>query len=485
MADVSAFATAFGSPGSGKTKKAAAAKQRLAGLAKAMETNSGGDVVVALRNAAWDTRLVAAEAKLLEAMLLLNIGSKISGSLALRKSWKAFTAIQTDIRASSLPISQFVANGVNFGVGLFFFVVSLVPPGLVAKVLKMLGFRGDRALGLGLVRGVSDSGMGRSGFAAMILLFSMLYLPRGFDRDDGTLDDASDVLDGIQARYPNAALFLLFRGQLLRKTGRAADASDAVEEAIAQTRAANIAAPCTLLYELANTHFHALAWSRAATAYDDVLAADGEFGMRGMSALSIAACIAMTAPQDCDGFRAALERVAAVATPKSRYDDAATCLASRYLAHPLLAPLLATELLFFKHDLAHLAADQAQPLLHRLTAAPMGVDFDALARTADNSLAFAPLVLCVAALRRRVGDTAGARTALDVLIAAEPELARSERTYLAFALSERAEIAHAAGDLDAAGVDVARARKLKDYLFSFILTRRLRVCEAALAEAAA
>ena len=506
MNDVASFAHQFAGGKKAGTGKDKEADGRLRDLAKAMGKDQSeeeeGEEHVMVQNALWDTLLVSAEAMLLEAMLLLNTGSKMSGGLALRKSWKKFKAIQAMVAASDVPVAEFVLNGINFGVGLFYFVVSLVPPGVISKVVKLLGFSGDRVLGLALMRSVFDSNMGRAGFAAMILCFSLLSLPRGFvdHSDPDVYGPVHEVLDAIQARYPKGALFFLFRGQLLRKEGDATAAADAVATAIAYTREAGVDAPCTHLYELANSHYHALNWVAAVDAYEDVIVAPAKFGMRGMAALARAAAM-VAAPDDAfspDQISAALARVPEVATAgsKSNYDNAAVLMAAKYgSCPPEFLPLLPIELLFYKHDIAHLSQDQALSVLDMLFAAssPIGLDLTVEGLTAGSPSPpgktdplypfFGTFLLVAGALHRVAGHTEAAIAVFDALIAIPSKaLCNEEKGTVAYALSERSELFYHDNEYDSAATCVKSARKLKSsYFFSFILTRRLATAREQLA----
>ncbi len=89
-----------------------------------------------------------------------------------RKAWKRYDGAQklmAELIASGAPVTQQLQAFVKFGVGFFFFGISMVPPQM-EFVTKLLGFRSNRPLAAELLSHVmSVPESGKSVEASLIL----------------------------------------------------------------------------------------------------------------------------------------------------------------------------------------------------------------------------------------------------------------------------------------------------------------------------
>ncbi|RKP26182.1 hypothetical protein SYNPS1DRAFT_28112 [Syncephalis pseudoplumigaleata] len=147
------------------------------------------------QNYRWDCMLARADALLFRAVLqMLSGGSEIKGAFNLRKSWKLYTRLQTDMdldeetcrqrtdRPKSAVRSSWYSGIGSFGsgaadghteadedlcdalvcgLGVFYFVLSVVP-GSFLSILKAIGFSADRIKGIRLLNTVFERGGARA-----------------------------------------------------------------------------------------------------------------------------------------------------------------------------------------------------------------------------------------------------------------------------------------------------------------------------------
>lgn len=119
---------------------------------------------------------------------------------------------------SSAIITRLLGS-VSFGHGLLQLVISLVPPKIL-KIIEFLGFEGDRQIGLKELERASLT----KDMKAPLAMFGLLWyhtIMRPFFALDGTnvsagIADAEVVIERCKKEYPDSALYLFFKGRLLR-----------------------------------------------------------------------------------------------------------------------------------------------------------------------------------------------------------------------------------------------------------------------------
>ncbi|XP_077990373.1 tetratricopeptide repeat protein 39C-like [Glandiceps talaboti] len=110
-------------------------------------------------------------------------------------------------------------GAVCFGYGLFQLCISMMPPNLL-KLVNLLGFQGDRNVGLKCLDESSHSEDMKAPLATLGLLWYHTVVRPFFGLDGGAIDaglqDATDILEENQTKFPSSALFLFYQGRIQR-----------------------------------------------------------------------------------------------------------------------------------------------------------------------------------------------------------------------------------------------------------------------------
>ena len=149
-----------------------------------------------------------AHAYMILAMVLIVSNSYVKGAFYTRKSWKCWELTQkavADLAELGHPASEQLRAFCHFGMGFFFFGVSLVPANLEFLV-KLLGFQGDRlkaAVYLEQSRKVPSCGKSiESGL--------MLYAMRFWFTDER--ESAPELLAQLREELPESPLLCFMAG---------------------------------------------------------------------------------------------------------------------------------------------------------------------------------------------------------------------------------------------------------------------------------
>lgn len=154
--------------------------------------------------------VISAELHLLSAGLNLRIGSYFKGSYNLFKSWKHYEICSKFYleNSSNLTDQQDAISSLQFGMGLFYFFVSLVPPKFL-WIVEAIGFESNRPEGIRLLEECYQ-GKGCSSPAALLLL---IWINRFFLED---MDQTNHLLQQAFQNYPTGVLFLYLGGYYYR-----------------------------------------------------------------------------------------------------------------------------------------------------------------------------------------------------------------------------------------------------------------------------
>jgi hypothetical protein len=151
----------------------------------------------------------------------------------LRRSWKLYEALQAEVdsaRIDDVTVDPAVYHAVLFGVGFFYFLVSIVRtapasalharcaawathpivwvcadgqvPGTFLTVLEALGFKADRDKGMLMLHTVHTHGGVRAPIAALILLANYLFIPRALTNVKALLGHAGPICRESMLKYP-------------------------------------------------------------------------------------------------------------------------------------------------------------------------------------------------------------------------------------------------------------------------------------------
>ena len=165
-------------------------------------------------------RIVCADCDLLRALICFArqaLTYYVKGGILLRSASKTYTSVQADLPKLA-PNQGSVEAASSMGFGVVNVAVSLLPE-KVMGLMKMVGFHGDRAVGLRSLDVVLHSSDMRTPFAMLMMLaYHVVVRPvLGIDVEDGLTDSiekATAILDMSQTVMPDAPLFKYFRGRV-------------------------------------------------------------------------------------------------------------------------------------------------------------------------------------------------------------------------------------------------------------------------------
>ncbi|RDB22979.1 Mitochondrial outer membrane protein IML2 [Hypsizygus marmoreus] len=154
------------------------------------------------------------------------------------------------------PVEEFIIAGTAFGFGLFNLVFSLLPK-RVQSVVGFLGFKHDRKLALQALAVSATKNDVHSVFAGLVLMtyHGVVLLMSGYQADEQhILKQYRAIVDNIEARYPEGALWILNRAKILRMSHDAEGAIHVLRDGLRPDRKYTFAQADTLLvFELAWT----------------------------------------------------------------------------------------------------------------------------------------------------------------------------------------------------------------------------------------
>lgn len=170
-------------------------------------------------------------------------------------------------------------GAVSFGYGVFQICLSFVPPSAL-KLIKILGFEGDRSTAIKAIKFTSRSKDMRAPFADMVLLwYSTVATPLfGISEVDIKISDeeTKKILDKSLAKYPQSSLFFYYKGKFCRSVLR--DLQSSLESY--ETAAANSShireIQLISIYEIGWLHLQNLEYEKALQSFS-VLAKDSKW----------------------------------------------------------------------------------------------------------------------------------------------------------------------------------------------------------------
>lgn len=123
----------------------------------------------------------------------------------------------------SLEAVKRLLGAVSFGYGVFQICLSFMPPSAL-KLVKILGFEGDRSVALKAINFTSKSKDMRAPFADMVLLwYSTVATPLfGISEEDIRISDEDTklILERNLTKYPESSLFFYYKGKYCRSVMR-------------------------------------------------------------------------------------------------------------------------------------------------------------------------------------------------------------------------------------------------------------------------
>ncbi|KAF8664000.1 hypothetical protein AX16_000851 [Volvariella volvacea WC 439] len=154
------------------------------------------------------------------------------------------------------PIEELIIAGTAFGYGLFNLVFSLLPK-KVQGVVGFFGFKSDRKVALQALALAAAGNDVHSVFAGLVLMtyHGVVLLLSGFQADEQHIfRQYKAIVDRIETRYPDGALWILNRAKIMRMSYDAESAIRVLQAGLKPSRPHTFAQADTLLmFELAWT----------------------------------------------------------------------------------------------------------------------------------------------------------------------------------------------------------------------------------------
>ncbi|KAF9917811.1 Tetratricopeptide repeat protein 39B [Lobosporangium transversale] len=182
-------------------------------------------------------RVVRAESLLLTSLILLlqeSIMSYLKAGLNLRKGYKSYENIWTELKSMGDEVNTLVDNntlgGIYFGLGTIHIVLASMPAKIL-RVISSFGYSGDKAFGFDLVsKCIAGKGI-RSPLGSLMFL-SYYTLLAGFAPSvlgETNIPIADKILNEALKDFKESAFFLYFEGRNCRLKGLIKESTAAFE----------------------------------------------------------------------------------------------------------------------------------------------------------------------------------------------------------------------------------------------------------------
>lgn len=199
-------------------------------------------------NQLLDSRIILADAQIFLAAMLIIEEARVKGILSVRKAWKLYkqalasVPLQQQTKSPSLesnsqsnPIEYYecVLSSLKFGAGLFYFLLSFIPPGIAQKAAAMAGFSGgNKELGLQFLNDsrVAEYSL-RSHMASIILAFNLLLITVAPDEESTfqIFQKAEQFINPGLEEFPTGCVFQATSALALLEGNRIQDAFQRVK----------------------------------------------------------------------------------------------------------------------------------------------------------------------------------------------------------------------------------------------------------------
>ncbi|KAH9484607.1 Inclusion body clearance protein IML2 [Psilocybe cubensis] len=154
------------------------------------------------------------------------------------------------------PVEDLIIAGTAFGFGLFNLVFSLLPK-KIQGVVGFLGFKHDRKLALQALSLAASKYDVHGVFAGLVLMtyHGAVLLFSGYQANENKiLAEYKDIVDRIESRYPEGALWVLNRAKILRMSYDPQSAIKVLQDGLKPDRTHSfVQADMLLIFELAWT----------------------------------------------------------------------------------------------------------------------------------------------------------------------------------------------------------------------------------------
>eukprot|EP01080_Neovahlkampfia_damariscottae_P010597 gene10597-3115_t len=323
-------------------------------------------------------KILIGDAILGRGMSQMQINQYVYGAWNLNKSYKMYDSILKKSKSKNEEnIHPDVILNLKYGVGLFNFIVSMIPYPSVQSILSLIGFKGDGDLGIQYLKDNYEGDGLKSAYASMILLMSYLMIPTAYSSVEENLKMAKPIIDFCKEKYPNGSMIQYIVSMYERKTGNAEGALEALESGVKSCQEINIE-PKMFIWEIGNCHMMSLNWEPAIEQLEKVvLKSDEGFEFLSLCALQLA-CLYSMAGKDKESIEI-LGKVDSFCSKKGKFDEIASKKSKEILESQDKSILLYSmmfEILFFRRDVAHMSEKHLNDSLEHLDKLSKSLNLD-------------------------------------------------------------------------------------------------------------
>ncbi|KAG2379166.1 hypothetical protein C9374_007804 [Naegleria lovaniensis] len=325
-----------------------------------------------LFNFELDHMVLDAETHMMRGIIQFYSGSYLKGFYNLRRSYLRFKEVYNIVEQfkdetthSPKFIHSDVIHNAYFGIGIFNFMLSILPPTLT-QILSLIGFDADRDHGLNLLRKVHEYGGRQCAFASFMLAMNYLFIPRALEDREKKLLEGGLILDRSNKVFTKSGLFKFMTSHYERKRGNISSAVENLKDAIDICQKSMGIAPNILRHELSWCYLLTLNFQDASVVLEEILNTDKEFDTKGISAMMLAVCRIKTG--DKEGTNSIINNFSKYISKTGRLDKYAL-EKSEILKHlptenerHLMMFISVFQFLYLKRDLANLSEQYAEPL---------------------------------------------------------------------------------------------------------------------------
>lgn len=224
-----------------------------------------------------EARISIAEAQFAKSLLCFldeSVSGFVRGSMGMRRAWQSYNQCSKGISENEhLHLTPSDKDGVSFGLGVFNLVLGILPP-RVLRIVKLLGFGGDRDEGLKHLHTCMEAAGVRSVLAVVALLAYHVLVPSFFSLPQAMryhILQAEAIIQKAIVEYPGSAFLTFLQGRHERLKQNLPGSLEALSRSLSVVRKGSgadwvqFADLCT--YELAWTLAQMQKWDEAADTF--------------------------------------------------------------------------------------------------------------------------------------------------------------------------------------------------------------------------
>jgi len=405
-----------------------------------------------LTNGFW-CKLMTAELLFWISVCKLRQQKYISGVFDFRKSWKTYEECEKirqkiDQSQYKLPLFDYLAPGIDFGIGVFNFAMSSVPRHFQALV-EGFGFKADRQLAVRSLTVCSQSKSTRACASGLCLSWIHAFFFYDFIL-------AERLITTDLQRYPNSALLHWTAGYVFRKEGKVDEALTAFNNALSNSTEIP-EFQLKIVYEIGYVQTLKLDWRAAIESFEKFLRETKTEFSKGYCAFQLALCYLNI--DQSDKTMALMKKLQPWIRKGYAYDEFALRQAKKYVKSRFTAFEKTFHVIMILHEAW--AFEEAISWLRKSR--------DLVQNDEDRACYSYILGSCLQNLNR-FND---AKTAYSAVVKLEKKV-KEETFTIPWSLVGLAEISLGEGDVETAEQHLKHAKSFSNYDFESVLAWRIR-----------